>query len=459
MQLAKSIMLKSSASGFKIFLFALSFTSAAYVSAQTNSPYSRYGIGDMFPKSNITSRGMGGITAGFADYYSVNFGNPASYASFFAVQEKKTKKLDAGRVVFDAGINIENRTLIAPNTPKNFASSDVYFSYLQVGIPLKKNWGLSFGLRPISRIGYKITRNERLKDPLTNEYIDSAITQFTGSGGTFLPSVGTGFAIGKLSLGVNAGYLFGRKELSTRRAFINDSVNYYNSEHLNNFSFGGLFFDAGIQYLIALKPGRNIRLGASGNWKQNIDGTQDQLRQTFTLGAAGDALQIDSVFQQDDVPGQIVYPATYTGGFVYSNYKSEGRGYMFGVDYTVGQWTDYRFFGKQDSVQNSWKLAAGGQINPKPGAGYFSHVGYRFGVSIGQDNIRVENKLPLFGVSFGATLPIRTSQLARNQINAVNLSFEFIKRGNNDNLLKENLFRLSAGFNFTDLWFIKRKYE
>jgi hypothetical protein len=86
-------------------------------------------------------------------------------------------------------------------------------------------------------------------------------------------------------------------------------------------------------------------------------------------------------------------------------------------------------------------------------------VGYRFGVSIGQDNIRVENKLPLFGVSFGATLPIRTSQLARNQINAVNLSFEFIKRGNNDNLLKENLFRLSAGFNFTDLWFIKRKYE
>ena len=41
----------------------------------------------------------------------------------------------------------------------------------------------------------------------------------------------------------------------------------------------------------------------------------------------------------------------------------------------------------------------------------------------------------------------------------VNLAFEYGKRGNDDNLLKENLFRISVGFNFTDLWFGKRKYE
>jgi len=56
-------------------------------------------------------------------------------------------------------------------------------------------------------------------------------------------------------------------------------------------------------------------------------------------------------------------------------------------------------------------------------------------------------------------LPIRASRLAPNQYNAVNLSFEFLKRGNNENLLKENAFRLSLGLNFTDLWFVKRKYE
>jgi hypothetical protein len=71
----------------------------------------------------------------------------------------------------------------------------------------------------------------------------------------------------------------------------------------------------------------------------------------------------------------------------------------------------------------------------------------------------VQQDLPTFGASFGVALPIRSSRLALNQFNALNLSFEYLKRGNNDNVLKENLFRFSVGFNFTDLWFIKKKYE
>jgi hypothetical protein len=56
-------------------------------------------------------------------------------------------------------------------------------------------------------------------------------------------------------------------------------------------------------------------------------------------------------------------------------------------------------------------------------------------------------------------LPIRKSAFALNQFNAINLSFEFLKRGNSDNALKENMFRFSLGFNLTDLWFVKKKYE
>ena len=51
------------------------------------------------------------------------------------------------------------------------------------------------------------------------------------------------------------------------------------------------------------------------------------------------------------------------------------------------------------------------------------------------------------------------SRLAPNQYNAINISLEYLKRGNKDNALKENVFRFSVGFNFTDLWFVKRKYE
>ena len=54
---------------------------AGVVKAQTeNSPYSRYGLGDVLPSQNIMSRGIGGVSAAYADVISVNFQNPASYA-------------------------------------------------------------------------------------------------------------------------------------------------------------------------------------------------------------------------------------------------------------------------------------------------------------------------------------------------------------------------------------------
>ena len=172
-------------------------------------------------------------------------------------------------------------------------------------------------------------------------------------------------------------------------------------------------------------------------------------------------MQIDRVFQQNDVKGDVVYPSSYTAGFVYSGYRNNtaGKGFLFGVDFTQSKWSEYRFFGQKDSVQDSWKAQAGGQISPKPGTNYFSRLSYRFGFSVGQDYIKVGEDLPTFGASFGLALPIRSSRLAPNQFNSVNLSFEYLKRGNKDNALKENLFRFSVGFNFTDLWFGKRKYE
>jgi hypothetical protein len=67
------------------------------------------------------------------------------------------------------------------------------------------------------------------------------------------------------------------------------------------------------------------------------------------------------------------------------------------------------------------------------------------------------------GASFGMGLPVWSfkdpGRFRRTQYSNLNLSFEYIKRGNNDNRLKENTFRISAGFNFSDWWFSKRKYD
>ena len=97
---------KQSSRFFKYLLSACGFLLIAtgFINAQDNSPYSRYGLGDIQPSSHIYNRGMGGITAAFSEppstglsdsrngksYSNINFSNPASYSRFFAVKELNT---------------------------------------------------------------------------------------------------------------------------------------------------------------------------------------------------------------------------------------------------------------------------------------------------------------------------------------------------------------------------------
>jgi hypothetical protein len=119
--------------------------------------------------------------------------------------------------------------------------------------------------------------------------------------------------------------------------------------------------------------------------------------------------------------------------------------------------------GSADSVRNSWQLRVGGELRPSEEAyrrSYFGRVAYRAGIFFGPDYVHVKNKLPIMGASFGLGLPLNTeNRFNPTQRTLINLAFEYIKRGNNDNLLKENMFRLSVGFSLSDFWFVKKKYE
>src|SRR5690349_805096 len=122
------------------FLLLLGSFSAV---AQENSPFSRYGLGDIFQAQNVVNKGMGGLSAPYVDGQSINFYNPASYS--------------AQRIVtFDVGVNIDNRTLKSANPVGKYNSTNFIPSYVAVGMPLnrKRNLGLAFGLRPVSTINY-----------------------------------------------------------------------------------------------------------------------------------------------------------------------------------------------------------------------------------------------------------------------------------------------------------------
>ena len=47
----------------------------------TNSPYTRYGYGQLSDQGSGNSKGMGGIAYGLRDGSQINFVNPASYTA------------------------------------------------------------------------------------------------------------------------------------------------------------------------------------------------------------------------------------------------------------------------------------------------------------------------------------------------------------------------------------------
>lgn len=417
--------------------------------AQENSPYSRYGIGNLVPTSNIANRGMGGISAGTSDATTVNTVNPASYGNLIYT-------------TLDVGVEYDGRNLKSKNPLGSYKSNNGIISYLQLGFPLlngnkkalknKTAWAVTFGLKPISKINYKIQSSGR-------NSADSTEVLYEGNGGVNEAFLGTALKIKKFSIGVNTGYLFGEKDYNSKLLFNNDTVSYVNANYGNNTRFGGIFLTGGIQYEFDLKKNGKkngvFRIGAYGDLKKQYSATRDELRETFNYNSDGSTATVDSVYEIKDQKGKVQLPASFGAGFSF-----EKEHVLFGIDYETTKWDDYRFFGQKDVVQNSWVTRAGIQYFPGSGTGYFNYVRYRAGVSFGKDYIKADNDLPFYTVSVGGAFPLKLKHnFYDHQYSVMNLAVEYGNRGNKSNNITENIYKISLGFSLSDIWFIRQKYQ
>lgn len=441
----------------QLFLMIMLLCGMASI-AQENSPYSRYGWGNLVGASPVATRSMGGIGIGYVDYDSrydlkyqyprsqtINFLNPASYAKL---------KITS----FDLGFDLENQVLSEKGKTDKFKASFANISYVQLGVPLsrKRNLAMVIGLKPVSRVNYQIDDRKRELNPLTGSSIDSTLTSYKGTGGSYQAYVGLGKSFKNLSVGVNMGYYFGTKDFSTRKQFINDSVFYYKANYQTKVNFGGIFFQTGLQYAANLNKSLRLVIGATATFKRDYAARLDNVKETFEYDGNGGIIPRDSAFHQSDIRSTVTFPASYGGGFTLEKRDK----WMVGVDYTVTNWDDFRVNGAKDSVASNWKIRVGGQITPNAfGTNYWGRVSYRAGFNYGPDYLRFNNQeLMQYTVTFGMGLPIRPNRFS-NQYSTINAGFEFGRRGDANTQLKENLFRLSLGFTLSDLWFVKRKYD
>jgi hypothetical protein len=440
-----------------IIVIIVLFTSL-FTQAQENSPYSRFGMGDLVPGQSISSRSMGGISAGFIDIFpigkvatSLNINNPASLGCI-----KST--------IFDFGVEVDRKTLRSNTTPAKYTANNAIISYFQLGLPistpkmLKKDMsmGLSFGLRPVTKVNYKIVAGSYLRG------IDTVGTLYEGSGGINQVNISSGLRIKKFNIGLTAAYNFGNKETSSKREFLVDTTNYASSNQVVTTNFNGLSLAIGTQYAFLLKDSANVIIGASANLSHSLNATRDKLDETFIFGTNNEILNIDTVRYIGGEKGKIKMPASYTVGFTYSDKDAH---WVLGSDVSLAQWSNYRNYGKTDAVKNSMKFHVGAQYFPAklttPASKYWQFVKYRAGFYYGNDYINLGAKRPDYAFTFGTGMPLTSlRRFGASEFVLLNTGIEIGQRGNRVNQsLREGVFRVNFGVSIsTSSWFQKRKY-
>lgn len=456
-------------------LWAFAMTSFLRLSAQENAPFSRYGLGDIYPSQNIATRGMGGVATTYYHDQAINSVNPASYSALRHVNLFGGAK--GALISYDIGISIDTRNLRSNEPSDSYRSTNFIPSYIHLGIPLsakaearKRNVGLVFGLKPATRIYYSVEKIERTS-------LDSMRTLYEGRGGMNQVFLGLGKKYGNLSIGFNGGYEWGRKAIGTKINFLNDTVYYYNSNSAEKTNYWGLYLMPGFAFNLKLnetkKPNYSysealfLRVAGSGTFSHNLTATSDTLRETYQDNANTDIRTIDTIYYVDNIKGTINIPITYNAGIQLSKKYLVGKDvvaskWSIAADYSAGKWSEYRFYGKPDSkLIDSWMFRAGAEMIPSVTSNrLWNRSTYRFGYYTGVDYINADgNKYKVHAFTFGWGFNIKKWSNYDNQSTFVNTAVEFGKRGTDINNITENFFKISVGFSMSDLWFTKRKYD
>lgn len=398
-----------------------------------NSPYSHFGVGTLYPGQTSFNAAMGGIGLGLQGNSFVNILNPASY-SFF----DSTSFLLQGGLLADF-INTQTEELSAN-------SRNVQLGYLLVGFPITRWLKTSLGLTPYSQVGYLIYEDNEQDSigRITNEY--------KASGGINRAHIGLALQpFRNFSVGANASFLFGPLDYQQIVDFP-DSAFIYSMRVINNRFVQDFMFEVGVQYAVRLSPSLTLTTGLVYELPASLNTKRYLLAETF-VPALNDIDNIyDTIAYYPDQKGAIELPTAYGGGIT----LQKANRWMAGVDAYYQKWEDFTSFGVNDSLDNSFRIAAGGQFIPSASvtAGYAQRINYRLGFHYNKTYLKLHgHQINEFGLTFGTGLPLKGLQ------SMVNIAVEIGQRGTlNDGLIKENYVRISLGLSIYERWFIRSKF-
>ncbi len=444
----------------KITLLLLAFFITIQLSAQTNgnSPYSRYGIGDLVDDNFMHTRSMGGIGTASIDGYHINIVNPASYASLRST-------------AFDLGLAAKKSTLSSGDLTSSSWSGNL--EYISLAFPIfnpineildqekrKINLGMAFTLMPNSSVSYNIVSEDNI------DGIGDISRAYTGNGGSYKFLWGNAIKYKDFSFGINLGYLFGKIKYSRNVNFLDIPAAYHN-RFFSEYNMKGLLFDFGAIYSNVLNKKQlldktavnsklvtvGVRIKSATKFNTNLTSLEIALQNAGFGNVLADTLS--SVINEEGtgkLPVEIGFGVNY-----YS-----GEKYMIGLDFSTTNWSSYHNDADKNTtnnqLSNTFAVSIGGFYRPnyKSYNHYFKRVYYRYGMNYNTDPRNIEGtQLNNFCVTVGMGLPF----IYQRKISHANIGFELGKRGTGTPIT-ETYYKISLGFTFNDDdWFVKRKYN
>lgn len=410
-----------------IALLLMVLSGEAVAQNNTNSPYTRYGYGQLVDQGSSNSKAMGGVAYALRDKYQINFANPASYTA-----------VDSLTFIFDGGVSLQNTNLSNGTLKQNAKNSS--FDYITMQFRASKWAAISMGLLPYANVGYSMGEYETIENST-----ESYSKQYSGEGGLHQLYVGAGFKIfKKFSIGANISYLWGDVTRTTSESFPSSTTNFPFTIQ-TNVGIRSYKLDFGAQYTQAFGKKHSMTLGVVYSPGHNLNNSAYELRVTGSSSSATSS--------QKDIVADFGIPTTYGVGLAYM-YNNR---LTVAADGMIQNWDKVAYMGEKDVFCKRAKVALGAEYIPNPiGRSYLAHVKYRIGAYYSKPYYKIfgERAANEYGLTAGFGLPIpRTRSM-------ISLSAQYVKTaGTNPAFLDENTLRICVGVTFNERWFFKRKVD
>jgi hypothetical protein len=434
-------------------VLVLLFGTAAKAQVTTQSPYSRYGIGNIKPMVLPQYKAMGGISTGVfspTGYSNINMQNPASYAGI-------------GLTTADIGASGTIMTLKKGDASEQSFNSTL--SHVALAFPVSRGSALSFGVLPYSELGYDFINKATLASPNSSTSEDINYI-YSGEGGLTKAYLGYGFQIGDhFRLGANAEYIFGNMIQTRSTELVNQTdaagnPNVINARLQTKNSVGGVAFSYGAQYNIPLNSKTSFTLGYSGSSNSSINVKRSEVATQYLKSpTTGDELPaLDTVSNTQNASTSLKLPLIHNFGVSLQKYNV----WMIGADYRMGKWSELSIDNVNQTLQDTYGFSVGGQITPDITSigSYWNKVDYRLGFSYDKTYVQLNNQdIKQTAITVGFGFPLAPSP-NRRSFYKINFATEIGKRGALTNgLIQENYVNFHLGFTLNDKWFQRFKFD